>query len=71
MNKIIIQYGCFLDKKLYNLWYGHNALQSRSWIDFISTLDDNIINVENKSDEYTILTFKNESDKTWFLLRWS
>ena len=69
MNKIIIQYGCLLDRKLYKLW--RSALRQLIWIDFIKTLDTTIINVENKSDEYTIITFKNEEHKTWFILRWS
>lgn len=56
-----------IDNNLVGLWDAFSL-----WSNYLKSIDPNIIDVEISLDgNISIITFKSEEHKTWFILRWS
>jgi hypothetical protein len=67
MNKFIFTEDDSIDDKLDDLW---NKSSINSWIGFLMSLDDNIIDADY-SQQTTTLTFKQPEHITFFVLKYS
>ncbi len=67
MSDLDLKVDSSLDKNITKHFFNSTT---RSWFQFILSLDENIIKVEGV-DGITRITFKSDEHKTWFILRWS
>jgi hypothetical protein len=68
MSVFNIQHGSVLYKKFASQYVDSKIT---TWSNFLMLLDENIIRVDRNSKRDTLLTFKSDEHKTWFILRWS
>jgi|688.fasta_scaffold850658_1 hypothetical protein len=75
MIQLIVPSPSSMDKKLEAEW-GEIVLTMDKWTQYIKSLPgvkdaEWVSSSRSKGNPHTLITFESESDKTWFILRWS
>jgi hypothetical protein len=69
-----IPYGSVMDYKLEEQWYLDDCADDIQWSNYLLSISKGIIDVRSgavNGVNGTIVKFKTEEHKTWFVLRWS